>query len=1589
MIIKKSNLKKNCNIQNNQRGFTMDFQKPRYLVTIFLLIILGAAASTYSEPKSTTTSIHTTTMSLKDFPQQNNQDIINEIRADSLMRAGEALAKKGDVTNALSNYNQALPLYRSGGNVRKTANCLLIIGDVYFEDNQFADAITKYKEAFNSIKDVDEPQIKAQCHHFTGWAYFKNGQYHNAVEAFDSALTIYHDLKKPKQKADCLYMKGLSLINIPKFKQSIAAFNKAVPKFKQLDNTLKQAKSLYYQGYSHFQLDEYEKSIPFFEQAIPLFKQIDEFELQADCFYYWASALYNLDRNNSAIEKFNQALELYQKVPNTTLEQAHCLKGLGRCYFQLKDYKNAVQNYEKAIVLFRPLKPKPKSQLATCLKMTGHSYYNSGKHGEALEPYKEAAKFYNELEDKENEAQSWYGAADCYRRLNLLKDAIEYYLNAVELYQGVKDQLKVANCNESLGDCYLDSTLYDSARDYYQRAADKYHLLKKQKSSEADCNWGVAQCYFKLGSYQDANKKYILAAAIYHQLKDVNDEALCCFNSGNCFFNLKDFDNALKKYQKANKLYTSLSDTSWQIQCSLQIGKTYQYVNSWEKAFEEYEKVIELCEKIEKPSLKAEAYLNMAKVHAKLEEKKGGKPGEYFEETRDYCILAINILINSNDPDDRENLAECYTFLAGLYFEIEKYDQAKENYKKAIEINKELELYENQALGYYNLGNIFFNQKNIDSAKVYYDSSLTIYQQINIPAGIARCQLMFGRCYLVLDPPQYDLAFAKFNTALKIFERLPEPDKKRIAQCYNGKGDVYAGKRQYSEAKSQYLEELECYTQIFAPKSKASCLLSLGDMLSELINWETAMKQYKDALDIFEKNNFYKETSSTNIKIANLYYKMVKYEFALKYYETALNMATRNNFKNHAIICNINIGNIYFDVDDPDSALWYYQKALPLARAEGDITNIGACLVNSGGIFLDREDIKNAQKYFDEALQIARRGSESTFLVTCLVNQGNLFCHRELLELGVKSYDEAQQISKRINHPEGQGLCLNNLGSIDIKNGRNSEAFEKFKQAERILTENYLRKLLITVYSNIGIVYENLGRYKQAAEAFKSAITIVEDIRTNLARERLLLCFIRSNADLYDHLIKLLLIKLDDAETAAVYLDRSKYVNLSEAYKRRAKASGDRRYVELLNQYEKEKQRISRLERKLRIERSAPIVERNNEDEERTINLLTTSQSKADSIAKELGPEVFMKERQLATLRNEISDSSIFLMYHPSQDSLFIFLVTSDTFYVHSVSISRNALNKKIKKYREFTANETGKSIKGRKRPVDYNWQSQTNQPLKDLSSELYQCLLGSIEKYILNKKRLTICPSGQLFYLPFHALYYRTSAGKLKFVVERWQVNYLTTAGAIRISQRSNSTISQRNILGLANPVGSNLPFSEFELDTLIKYEPQADTATGERATEDLFWLKKETVSDLYLSVHCMLNNKNPLISYLKLSPSVKNDGRLTTKEVMDSNLPNIKFVLVPNCNTALGEKNPGSEITSFADIFHLAGASSILATLWAVQDNHSHLLMCNFIRLYYNEKKFSKAEALRQAQIKLLSDPQYRHPAIWAAFTLIGDWK
>ncbi len=70
-------------------------------------------------------------------------------------------------------------------------------------------------------------------------------------------------------------------------------------------------------------------------------------------------------------------------------------------------------------------------------------------------------------------------------------------------------------------------------------------------------------------------------------------------------------------------------------------------------------------------------------------------------------------------------------------------------------------------------------------------------------------------------------------------------------------------------------------------------------------------------------------------------------------------------------------------------------------------------------------------------------------------------------------------------------------------------------------------------------------------------------------------------------------------------------------------------------------------------------------------------------------------------------------------------------------------------------------------------------------------------------------------------------------------------------------------------------------------------------------------------------------------------------------------------------------------------SGALSTLASLWSVSDRFTADLM---IKFYHNlsrtDLKMSKAEALRQAQIGLLKNPEYNHPYFWAPFVLVGNW-
>ncbi len=96
------------------------------------------------------------------------------------------------------------------------------------------------------------------------------------------------------------------------------------------------------------------------------------------------------------------------------------------------------------------------------------------------------------------------------------------------------------------------------------------------------------------------------------------------------------------------------------------------------------------------------------------------------------------------------------------------------------------------------------------------------------------------------------------------------------------------------------------------------------------------------------------------------------------------------------------------------------------------------------------------------------------------------------------------------------------------------------------------------------------------------------------------------------------------------------------------------------------------------------------------------------------------------------------------------------------------------------------------------------------------------------------------------------------------------------------------------------------------------------------------------------------------------------------------IELLVMSACQTAAGDNRATLGLAGFA---LRSGAKSTIASLWSVNDESTSNLMKEFYQQLSNPK-LSKAEALRQAQLKIKANPLYQHPYFWAAFVLVGNW-
>ncbi len=116
---------------------------------------------------------------------------------------------------------------------------------------------------------------------------------------------------------------------------------------------------------------------------------------------------------------------------------------------------------------------------------------------------------------------------------------------------------------------------------------------------------------------------------------------------------------------------------------------------------------------------------------------------------------------------------------------------------------------------------------------------------------------------------------------------------------------------------------------------------------------------------------------------------------------------------------------------------------------------------------------------------------------------------------------------------------------------------------------------------------------------------------------------------------------------------------------------------------------------------------------------------------------------------------------------------------------------------------------------------------------------------------------------------------------------------------------------------------------------------------------------------------------------PPEAEDGLLTAEDVARLDLLETELVVLSACDTGLGQIHVGEGVFGLRRAFMLAGAKTLIMSLWKVPDRATQELMIDFYeRLLRGE---GRAEALRAAQLEIKQRKQ--HPRYWGAFICQGD--
>lgn len=696
-----------------------------------------------------------------------------------------------------------------------------------------------------------------------------------------------------------------------------------------------------------------------------------------------------------------------------------------------------------------------------------------------------------------------------------------------------------------------------------------------------------------------------------------------------------------------------------------------------------------------------------------------------------------------------------------------------------------------------------------------------------------------------------------------------------------------------------------------------------------------------------------------------------------------------------------------------DSALTQAKAVIELNRKLGADRGLANALALAANFYFEKGDFAAAIPYVKQARALYSAARHKDGVVAMTGYLAELANQSENLDEAARYSVEELILARGGGNLGSVSNAALGLAEVRLKQGRLPEVEPLLQESQMAATRTGNVRDQIGLLRLRGQLLEAQNQPAAALASYQKAVALLESIReTATSAEEF--GSRRSNYKPYE-LIVHLLVKMNRATEAFDYLGRAKSKELQDSLRLTNIKAPNAGIQLLLDQAGNLETRLRTLRSTLQTQRDLPPARQDAAAIRNLEGVVASTQQQFYEVSDRL-QEANPDNKDLFTItpatlggnQDSIPEGTVLVQYVPLGQGIYIFLATKTDLKAYLSPVKPAELWNLVRAVRsEISAPDEGKSPgAGQSRNAGQNRNAVQNRgaaramrgegeapplagSLNDHLSALYALLIAPIEGELKGKDTLAFIPNGELYYLPIHALAKKNPDGTLHYLIEDRQVVYLAEADAMKALLPRRTGAVGTGIAAFGNPTGAALPASLKEVVAIGQIFPGSQILSGAQVTKEaVLGSKSLDRRVLHFATHGVLDANVPRNSYIQLAQSdAPGASQLTVGEIYGQDMRKVDLVTLSACQTALSPGAPGREILTLASAFSRAKVRSVVASLWSVSDASTEVLMVEFYRQLLAGQ--SKGAALRAAQLKVMKNPQYKHPFYWAPFILMGDWR